>query len=180
VTDLLLLDAIILRGAPGVGKSTLGTRLLDRLHDGALIEVDVVRAMLARVDWADRRQHDIALGGGLDLLRCFRAQGRKPVILVDTFSCGRLKFVQSRFDDERLTHYTLSLWLTPDDLSRRLRERVSGFREYEPSRILNEEVATNRYPQETLIDASGLDKQALLARAYAVLGFDPTEPGDSP
>ena len=35
-----------LRGAPGVGKSTIGRLLIERLGAGALVEVDQFRGML--------------------------------------------------------------------------------------------------------------------------------------
>jgi len=46
------LDVLILRGAPGVGKSTLGRGLRRQLDHGSVIEVDDIRGMLARVDLA--------------------------------------------------------------------------------------------------------------------------------
>lgn len=164
------LDVLVLRGAPGVGKSTLGRGLRRALTRGAVLEVDDVRAMLSKVDWADRHQHDVALAVGLDTVCGFIEHGRRPVILIDTFSRSRLRGVQARLDGMGLRHHTLSLWLEPSLLAARLESRTSGFKEWEPSRILNDEVRANRYRAEQLVDVSALDREAVLTFALEVLG----------
>ncbi len=163
------LDVVVLRGAPGAGKSTLAARLTRRMPRSALVEVDVVRGMLSRVDWSDRAQHDLALAGAMDLVQRFLHGGRRPIVLVDTFSRDLLTGVQARFDAEGIAHHTVSLRLDPDELARRLRERASGFKAWEPTRILNDEVTRRRYPHETLLDVSGVSPRGVTARVLLVL-----------
>lgn len=165
------LDVVILRGAPCVGKTTLGRRLKAALPDCAVMEVDDVRGMLANVDWKDRRQHDIAMAGSLDLLRRFVQEGRRPVVLIDTFSRARLGHVLGWMEGAGLKYRLVSMRLQPDDLQRRLADRESGFREWEPSRVLNDEVERNRYKNETLLDVTGLDRDEVLSRALDALGL---------
>jgi predicted kinase len=164
------LHVLVLRGAPGVGKSTLGRGLRRALPCGAVIEVDDVRGMLSQVDWTDRHQHDIALAVGLDTACSFIEHGRRPVIVIDTFSRSRLRGVQARLDGASLRHHTLSLWLEASLLADRLKSRTSGFKDWEPSRILNDEVRANRYPAEQLVDVSALDREAVLGLALELLG----------
>lgn len=156
----------MIRGAPCVGKSSLGRGLRRVLGGGAVVEVDEVRRMLVEVDWKDRRQHDIAMRGALHLLRAYAADGVRPLFLIDTFSRNRIMTVQAWLDGASIGHHTFSLWLDPRALQQRINERVEGFREWEPTRILNDEARLNRYPAETFVDATGLDHAALLARVH--------------
>lgn len=156
-------DVVVVRGAPGVGKSTLARRLKGLRVVGAVVEVDDVRAMIAGTDWTDRHQHDAALEAALGMAAAFVASGLSPILLVDTFSRGRLRRVQAYLDEAALGHRTFSLWLDPGVLRERLACRPSGFREWEPTEVLNREVASNRYPDETFLDVTGLDKEAVAA-----------------
>lgn len=169
------LDVLILRGAPGVGKSTLGRGLRRQLEHGSIIEVDDIRGMLARVDWTSRVHHDIALSVALDAVLSFRRADVRPVVLIDTFSRSRLQDVQHRLNKAGLRHHTLSLWLEPERLAVRLRERKSGFCDWEPSRVLNEEARANRYPDEQLIDTTTMTPESLLCFAQEVLVYHQVE-----
>lgn len=164
------LDVLVLRGAPGVGKSTLGRGLRRALVTGAVVEVDDVRAMIAQVDWSSRAQHDLALEAAQVALTRFVALGARPAVLVDTFSRGRLTAVQAQLDAAGLRHQTVSIWVEPTILAARLEARTTGFKAWEPCRILNDEVRTNRYPHEQLVDATALDPEALLGLVLALIG----------
>jgi predicted kinase len=163
------LDVLVIRGAPGAGKSTLGRGLRRALANGAVLEVDDFRGMLSQVDWSSRAHHDVALDAALAAITAYLAHGRRPVVLIDTFSRSRLTSVQQRLGGADLHHHTLSLWIDPDVLAVRLEARTSGFKEWEPSRVLNDEVRTNRYPAEHFVDATSLDREAIVELALAVV-----------
>ena len=163
------LDVLVLRGAPGAGKSTLGRHLRKALPSGAVIEVDDLRGMLAQVDWSSREHHDIAMSVAMEALLGFLGVGVRPVVLIDTFSRSRLHAVQARLDRSGLRHHTLSLWVQPDVLKARLEARTTGFKDWEPSNILNDEVASNRYPFERLVDATPLTPEAVTALALELV-----------
>ena len=163
------LDVLVIRGAPGAGKSTLGRGLRRALPSGAVLEVDDFRGMLAQVDWSSRSDHDVALDAALAAISAYLGHDRRPVVLIDTFSRSRLTSVQARLDTAGLHHHTLSLWIDPTVLAERLEARTSGFKEWEPSRILNDEVRANRYPAEHYVDATALDRDAALELALAVI-----------
>lgn len=169
------IDVLVLRGAPCSGKSTLGRGLRKALAAGAVLEVDDLRGMLAQVDWMDRRQHDVALAVALDALLGFLRADVRPAVLIDTFSRSRLTGVQERLDAEGVRHFTLSLWVEPALIAARLEARTTGFKGWEQSRILNEEVAKNRYRSERLLDASQLGPDDVLARALEILGAPTVE-----
>ncbi len=79
-----------IRGAPGVGKTTVGQLLLNRLRGGAVLEVDRFRAMLGGCDWSDRRQHHLAIRAALRAARELAVHSVAPVFVIDTFCRDRL------------------------------------------------------------------------------------------
>src|SRR5690606_23873995 len=80
------LDVVLVRGAPGAGKRTLGRRLRKALTAAAVVEVDDLRAMIAQVDWTSRRHHDQALEGAFALVGGLLGAGLRPIVLIDTLS----------------------------------------------------------------------------------------------
>lgn len=150
-----MLDALLFRGAPGAGKSTLARALRDALQRGAVLEVDSFRAMQV-IDWESEAQHDIALEVATMAAARFVAAGVRPVIVVDTFCRGRLGATRVALDRLRLRHLTLSLWLEPDQLRARLVNRESGFKCWPSSRGVNEEIRSERFPSDFLIDVTEL------------------------
>lgn len=162
-------DVLLIRGAPGVGKSTLGRSLHRALSAGAVVEIDDVRSMIAQVDWSSRAHHDTALTAALAAVDGFLRAGARPAVLIDTFSRSRLNTVQAELERAMRSHHTLSLWVEPEILRKRLEARTSGFKEWEPARVLNEEVHGSRYSRETLVDVTGLGHDEILALALAAV-----------
>lgn len=169
-----MLDVLLLRGAPGVGKSTLARALRDALQRAAVLEVDGFRAMQA-IDWESDEQHDIALEVAVTAAARFAAAGVRPVILVDTFCGGRLGTAQERLSELGLHHLAVSLWLETDKLRARLAARENGFKCWPSSRGVNTEIRT--YPGETLIDVGELGPEQLVERVTRLLveGLHPQE-----
>lgn len=167
----------MIRGAPGIGKSTLARALRDALQRGAVLEVDDFRGMQA-IDWESEAQHDIALEVALVAAARFAGLGVRPLILVDTFCGGRLAVAQRRLSELGKRHSTVSLWLEPDVLRARLEARESGFKCWPSSRGVNTEIRANRYPSETMIDVGELAPERLVERVARLLlqGLHPQEP----
>jgi predicted kinase len=89
--SLVIPDVIILRGAPGVGKSTLAKELAQHFPKGVRIEVDTLRGMVISVDWTNQQEHKDLLQVAAQLTRQFLGLGFKPVLVVDTFSGDKVK-----------------------------------------------------------------------------------------
>ena len=107
------IDLLIVRGAPGVGKSTAVRRLRKHIAGGAVIEVDSLRGMIAAVQWVNTEQHWVALDLARVLITSFLTKGYRPVVLVDTFSRGKLtRFVR----DIRQSYRVVSLYASVPSL----------------------------------------------------------------
>lgn len=148
------------RGAPGIGKSTVGRLLIGQLTNGALVEVDQFRAMLARCDWHDRNQHEVGMRVATQAARGFLNSGATPVIIVDTFGRDHLPRMQAAFGDF-VQHATVSLWVEPAVLQARLSQRGCGYQDLEQAKWINEEIAAVRFSQESLLDTTLMGPEAV-------------------
>jgi len=83
-------DVIVIRGAPGSGKSRTAKCLAARIGKGIRIEVDTLRSMVFPVDWTNQAEHIGVLSLASRLVAGFLELGHRPVIVVDTFSGDKL------------------------------------------------------------------------------------------
>ncbi len=152
-------DLIVIRGAPGSGKSEAAKCLAARLGRGARVEVDTLRAMIVSVDWTDQREHIAVLSLSVSMVAGFLRLGHRPVIVVDTFSGDKL----GRFlDDVGAAHPGASVRpfsLAPSKSALRARVEArpeGGYKDLRVCEKLNADVARRLVPGETLIDNSSL------------------------
>jgi broad-specificity NMP kinase len=155
-------DVVIIRGAPGVGKSQAAKALTGFFPSGAKVEVDVLRKMVISVDWKNQQEHIDLLQVAVRLTHDFVNLGYRPVIVVDTFSGDKV----NRFLDTLqqlnggLAIKLFALTASADVLKRRLEARpLDQFKEFEVSRRINADVLTIKPPNESTIDSSALSPQ---------------------
>lgn len=167
----LAVDVLLVRGAPGVGKSTSVRVLRKRIGSGAVIEVDHVRGMIAAVRWVDTEQHLAALGVTRGIVQGFLSRGFRPVIVIDTFSRGKLhQFVADLSSEIDARYRVASLHAEDDTLLARVAGRPANeYREPDVSLLLNEEVRKNRYPREELVDTTHLSPGDVATRLLDIL-----------
>lgn len=145
-------DVLLIRGAPGVGKTSACKRLRKLIPTGAVIEVDSLRGMIAGIRWVDTEQHLVALDHARILTDAFLKKGFRPVVIVDTFSRGKLTAFTASLP---WTYRVASLYASPETLMARVTHRPDDqFKELDACHMLNEEVHKNRYPCETLLDTT--------------------------
>lgn len=155
-------DLILLKGAPGVGKSSAARELARHFDSGVRIEVDELRKMVVRVNWTDQVEHRKVLGLGAQLAAGFLRSGFAPVILVDTFSGNKidafLSEVRSGFPDARV--FVAVLHASEEVLRNRVANRdADGFRDLTVSFRLNHQAVHALRPFEKLIDTSALSPE---------------------
>ncbi len=161
-------EVLVIRGAPGVGKSSACKRLRALIPDGAVIEVDTLRGMIAGVRWVDTPQHLVALDHARLLAATFLEKGYRPVVIVDTFSRGKLTAFAASLP---WSYVIASLYAEPSILERRVLGRPEDqFRELDACQVLNEEARLNRYPHEHFIDTSDLEPAGVAEALARLLG----------
>ena len=152
-------DVIVVRGAPGAGKSEVAKRLAARLGTGARIEVDTLRAMIIPVDWTNQSEHVSVLSLTTGLVAGFLGLEHRPVIVVDTFSGDKLAKFLADLRALRAGLEVRVFALVPDRAV--LRARVEGrpddqFKDIRTCEKLNADVVRHLQPGERLIDNSAL------------------------
>src|SRR5689334_8176024 len=83
-------DIIIIKGAPGSGKTETGKLIAKHYPKGVRLEVDTVRSMVISVDWTSQKEHIRLLDMSARISVDFLKSGFSPVILIDTFSGDKL------------------------------------------------------------------------------------------
>jgi predicted kinase len=146
---------VVLRGAPGVGKSTLA----ERLHrDGtfqAVIEVDAIRPMLMPDPWTDRAVHRRALMSAVDLAASFARSGVQVIALVDALDCRLLEELVVVLGASGLAFRLVALHVPPDVLRARIERRPKLGGSLELSLLLNDDAARGHHDGERRIEVSG-------------------------
>jgi chloramphenicol 3-O-phosphotransferase len=167
-------DIIILRGAPGSGKSQTAKSLTQFFPKGVRLEVDTIRQMVVSVDWKNQQEHIKMLQVSAGLVCDFLKSGFRPVIVVDTFSGDKVFGFMDRIRhfDSNLAISVFGLFTTGDELERRLALRQNGeFRDVAVCKKLNNDVLKIKHKTELQIDTTGLLPVETARRIYEHLSF---------
>ena len=160
-------DIIIIRGAPGAGKTELGKALAKHYPRGAKVEVDALRKMVIGVNWTDQAEHIKLLGLAAGTVAEFARLGFRPVIVIDTFSGDKVDGFLDRLREisPSLEVRLFALHLPEEVLARRLAARPDGlFKDLAIATTLNADVLKIRRPEEILTDGSEQSPAQLAAK----------------
>ncbi|MBX3316382.1 MAG: AAA family ATPase [Phycisphaeraceae bacterium] len=152
-------DLILLKGAPGVGKSTTAKLLAPHFPSGVRIEVDALRQMVTFVDWTNQAEHRSLLKLSAKLAAGFIHSGQSPVILVDTFSGDKIDGFLATFREEspQSRVFVAVLHASDEVLRQRITDRDGdAFRDIPIAMRINHESIVGAQPFETLIDTTSL------------------------
>ena len=152
-------DIIIIRGAPGSGKSQTAKSLTQFFPKGVKLEVDTLRQMVISVDWKNQKEHIDLLQVSTGLVYDFFKLGFSPVIVVDTFSGDKIiKYLESLYQlDKKLSIKLFGLYVTDEELKRRLDLRSDPeFRDFGICKKLNDDLLKIKYHSEYQINTTGL------------------------
>jgi predicted kinase len=178
----VLADIVIIRGAPGAGKSQAAKCLASFFPDGARVEVDVLRKMVISVNWQDQQEHIELLDVAAGLAHDFVGLGFRPVIVVDTFSGDKVnRFLETLHRlDASLAIRIFAMHVSEGVLRQRLVERPSDeFKDFGISRMLNANVLKFRHPTERQVDATTHSPQQTATEIYRTLASE-SRPGGVP
>lgn len=152
-------DIIIIRGAPGSGKSQVAKSLSQFFPKGVRMEVDTIRQMVISVDWTNQEEHINMLQVSTGLVFDFLKSGFTPALVIDTFSGDKInRFLESIYQlDSNLIIMIFGLFVSDEELKRRLDLRPEGkFKDYSICKKLNDDVLKIKHDNEIQINTTGL------------------------
>lgn len=162
-------EVIALRGAPGVGKSSLRNHLQRLFPRGAFIEVDALREMCFNQNWTDAFPHELMIKCGAYLAEKLISEGGySPVFVVDTFSKGKLRgFVNATSRPLMI----ISLYCTSEMLAKRVELRhPTQFKDLNACLVLNEEAKQKEFQNEFLIDTTYMTPEEIARQICKIVG----------
>lgn len=170
-------DLIILAGAPGSGKSTLGYGLKGAL-DGVYIDYGHLRKFHMDPEWNKKGDAEEALTfeNLLFIVQNYLSRGWKPVIVSDT-PFYRTPELAAAFPESKVC--VVTLMTSDEELARRIAERTEGWKDL--GRILEWNKAVREstpLPNEVRIETTGFPREETLARTLQYLrqaGFPPAD-----
>lgn len=166
------IDVLIIRGAPGSGKSRTAKSLSEYFPGGVRLEVDTIRNMLISVDWKNQKEHIDMLDLSRRLVVDFLQMSYHPVIVVDTFSGDKVnRFIEALQESSSFLNIVLiGLYTSESELMKRLDERKeTEFKDLEISRRLNSDVLKWKHKLEFQIDTTGLEPRETARRICNVI-----------
>ncbi|MEZ4830070.1 MAG: AAA family ATPase [Bacteroidia bacterium] len=168
-------DIIIIRGAPGSGKSETAKSLSKHFPKGVRIEVDTIRNMVISVDWKNQQEHIDMLQVSTKLVFEFLNFGFNPVIVVDTFSGDKIKrYLETLYQqDENLSIKIFGLFTTDEELKRRLDLRkYPEFKDFPICKRLNNDVLKWKHESEFQINTTGLSPTQTAEKIHGQLNAE--------
>ncbi len=177
-------DLILLKGAPGVGKSTAAKLLAQRFPSGVRVEVDTLRQMVISVDWTNQVEHRNLLKLSAQLVAGFLRAGFSPVILVDTFSSDKIDGFLIEFHAQRPVNRVCVVVLHASEVvlhGRLLNREAGAFQDVGIATRINYELVRDARPFELVLDTTACSPsdvaEAVLRIATKVSVDTPREAG---
>jgi ABC-type dipeptide/oligopeptide/nickel transport system ATPase component len=168
-------DIIIIRGAPGSGKSQAAKSLSQFFPKGVRIEVDTIRQMVISVDWTNQEEHINMLQVSTGIVIEFLKLNFNPIIVIDTFSGDKInKYLETiNHSDSSLVVKLFGLFTTDAELKKRLELRPEGkFKDYSICKKLNDDVLKIKNDIEFQIDTTGLLPMQTALKMYEQLSIN--------
>lgn len=151
-------DVLIVRGAPGVGKSSVGALLAKHYKGGVTIEIDEVRRMINAVTWSGVKEHLDAISASAGLLTSYLKSNYRPIIIIDTLSHGTIKFILRELPSKS-QYKIFSLFAQEEIIKERIAKRNSGFMDLTISLKTNTAIINEQLQNNYAIDTSNLSIQ---------------------
>lgn len=165
-------DLIILRGAPGSGKSQVAKSLSIFYPEGVKIEIDTIRQMVISVEWTNQQEHITILEASTKLIIEFLRFEYSPVIVIDTFSGDKInRFLETLYEqNKKLSIAIFGLYTTDNELKRRLELRSNEkFKDFAICQKLNSDVQKWKHKDELQIDTTGLLPKQTAEKIYKLI-----------
>jgi len=165
-------DVIIIKGAPGSGKSETAKALSAYFPKGIRMEVDTVRSMVISVDWTNQQEHINMLQIAANMTLDYLNYNYKPVVVIDTFSGDKVKGFAEFLNNakENISINIFALYTEENELKRRLEIRSDDmFKDFTVSKKLNNDIIKIKYEKEQIIDTTQKTTKETADNIYNIL-----------
>jgi predicted kinase len=164
---------IIIRGAPGVGKSTLVRRLKSKFKNGVTIEIGNMLKLINNFEDGNSKQYLDTLENARILCLNYLKAGYAPILLVGPFKAARMRNYLTGKLDKDVSYLVITLLATNHtDLSDRIDGREIGFKDKSISYIVNEDMLNYEIGNEIRYDTSGKSPEEIFLFVAGHLHFD--------
>lgn len=193
------LDIFLIRGAPAVGKSTLGDLLRQSMPDGAVVDLSIVAGMINRYQPSRDESGDYlnAQLASYPAITSFLSAGYSPVVVLGILPSNHLKHfnanfcavnavkilsfslhanvnaltqrLQKKLDREKFTNFFTQADTLTRQRSKRKRDAVS----LDFSLKLNQHIIETQHETDISIDTSNLDPNEVLQAVYLSAQYQP-------
>ena len=153
---------IIIRGAPGTGKSVAARQLAAHFPNGATIEVDWIRRSMNGIIWHNHQQHFDAIHVMAAMAHAFVDRGYCPIVIVDTLGFGSLELALDALAAKSIGIY--SLICDPLPLAIRLWRRSGGFRDIRKAQRFNAHIQSVANGGSEVINTASASPQRVCQR----------------
>jgi broad-specificity NMP kinase len=155
-------DIIVIRGAPGIGKSTIGELFRASTPHGVIVDIDDMRRMINKEKFTYHEDQDYAntIKAACALVESFLELGYTPIIVVDVFSLVILELFMGHFETRKIA--SITLYANDDILFKRMANRASGYINLEVAKSVNRHIYQTRVKTDAWIDTSLLDPRGVL------------------
>jgi broad-specificity NMP kinase len=156
-------DLIIIRGAPGVGKTTLGELLRTSDSIEAVIDVDEIRHMVhcEKFDYNDNTDYFKSLLVITKFVDFLNEKAMKPIFLIDVFSDVLLDFFLKNIKTKKFV--VITLISTDEVLTNRMTNRGTGYINIEVACKVNCQIKNSLKTTDIRIDTTTLKPKAVLS-----------------
>lgn len=159
----------IVRGAPGIGKTTLGKLLRAKFRNGVIIDVDSIR----RVVVSDRFEpfNDVSYMHSLtvvaEMVRCYNRFGYDPIIIIDVFASSLLTHFLNQLSD--WSYDIINLIADEKVLITRMADREEGFVDLELAVTINNTITDNYSVSKNVVDTTALNPGEVLIAVTKII-----------
>jgi broad-specificity NMP kinase len=164
-------EIIIIRGAPGIGKSTLGEMLRASDKFPAVIDVDIIRNMIhgEKFKYGVNDHYINSISATWRLVELLLSNHIKPVVVVDVFSKIILSLFLKALCEKQIV--VVNLISSNEILVKRMSNRSKGYIDLNVASKLNQHIKTSAMQSDITLDTTNLSPRRMMAKFLSLLNM---------
>lgn len=155
-------EVIIVRGAPGIGKSTIGELLKTSNFAGAVLDIDELRAMInsERFIYNENSHYFNAIDVASGLIDTLLNEDVFPIFVLDVFSDTILNHFEIQLRCKNIL--IINLYCQDEVLTKRMNNRKNGFVNTDVAKKINKQMQIKCNNANLLIDTTHFNPKSVL------------------